>query len=705
MIVSPDRSRVHLVHLPLFPLRDATSSNSAVGYKAPEQARGVNDPAADLYSVAATLHHAVTGFGPQERIAFFYPPARRLNPLVSPQMETILAQELRLSAPQRYARAVDMQADLTAFLATKAAEPEKKSGAVPDPLKLDISEMRKRGRQRSQMQIGIFAAICLVVLLIALFAYIIYPSIKTSGIAGTPTPNVTATASALLSALNSEWQAEAPTYQTKGIGLSDGRYVFDTYPGHASAEINYKKAAAQALLKGDTGTALSDYSLAVTNDKTDAEARIYYEDLQIETQNDPYVTIVLGLPLDSDTEDLSFTRPDLQAAFAFQNQINTQNPSPLPGGVKLRILVANSGSDNVNNSGTDDGDVATVAQFIAKRVQIGNLDHIIGVVGWPTSSESLNAYSALAAAHIPIITQTASSVSLDGVSPYFFRVNPTDAEQGQAQGQLAYHVLNARSALVLRDHNDPYSQSLADAFTTSFTNLGGKVYGNSSDYITEDTTTVEQYRQQIITDAMTHNVDLIFLPALDVDAIRLARAVGEAESFYGATPYLQHLKILGGDGIDTALLLGNGVGPDAALAQTYPQDMQRLYFTAFSSTAENNSAMQSLLNNWTKLYGVVSMSNPHPPLITNDAIMSTDAFGVFEYAMGFVHGPLTGQSLRDALSSLGSDGIKPYQGASGQIAFASNGDPLNKALVLLTVAPGSNGQNEIKLLGLSSQSS
>ena len=47
-------------------------------------------------------------------------------------------------------------------------------------------------------------------------------------------------------------------------------------------------------------SALNSYGQAVTNDKTDAEARIYYEDLQIQQQNDPYFTIVLGLPIDSD---------------------------------------------------------------------------------------------------------------------------------------------------------------------------------------------------------------------------------------------------------------------------------------------------------------------------------------------------------------------------------------------------------------------
>lgn len=705
VIISPDRHRVHLIHLPLFPLKEGSGSSSATGYKAPEQARGIVEPSSDLYSVAATLHHAVTGFDPRERISFFYPPVRRLNPVVSQQMETILAQELRLSAPQRYSRADDMHSDLLTLLARQPPESERRLPmAITDPLQMNIGEIRRQSLRRSRNQMGIFAAVCLLALMVIL-AVSLYPILKSATTLPAPTPNATATMTTLANALKSEWQAEAPLYQKKGIGLSDGRYVFDTSPGHAAAEVSNKEHAAQALLQGNMDAALSLYSVAVTNDKTDAETRIYYEDLQIETQNDPYVTIVLGLPLDNDSANLAITRPDLQAAFAFQNQINTQNPGPLPGGAKLRILIANSGSDNIQNSGSDDGDVAAVAQMIARRIQAGNLDHIVGVVGWPKSRESLNAYAVLTRAHIPMITQTASSVTLDGVSPYFFRVNPTDAAQGKAQGQFAYQTLGARTVLVLRDHNDPYSQSLADAFTATFRQLGGRILGSQADYFTEGQTTVSQFQQIAVQDAIANHVDLIFLPGFDVDGIRLARALGLEESIYGWSTYLAHLRILGGDGLDTGLILGNGIGPDAALAQNHPVDMRRLLFTSFANTSEGGVQMQQFLTNWSKLYGVVSPSNPNPPLPVNTALMVNDALGAFAYAISQVHGPLTGESVRTALVALGHGQIRPYQGVSGQITFGTDGDPLEKAVVLLEVAAGPNGANVIKSLGSSAASS
>ncbi|HXR66844.1 MAG TPA: hypothetical protein VN729_13005, partial [Ktedonobacteraceae bacterium] len=258
VIVSPDRTRVHLIHLPLFPPREPANASSVGSYKAPEQARGAADPASDLYSVAATMHHAVTGFDPRERIAFFYPPVRRLNPLVTQQTETILAQELRLSAPQRYKRPSDMQAELASLLATKLLEPEKKPIVADsrDPLALDMSEIRRRSKQRNTTQLLVACGFCLLILLFASFVYL-FPLLKQSpgSSAAQPTPNATAAMISQISADDAEWQKEAPLYQSKGIGLSDGRYVFDTFPGRSATEVNYKKAAAQAMQKGDIATA------------------------------------------------------------------------------------------------------------------------------------------------------------------------------------------------------------------------------------------------------------------------------------------------------------------------------------------------------------------------------------------------------------------------------------------------------------------
>jgi ABC-type branched-subunit amino acid transport system substrate-binding protein len=601
-------------------------------------------------------------------------------------MEAILVEELHLSAPQRYLNASAMQKDLEKLLASSSGSSLDRRVMLPpvsNSLQMDTSEIRKRSQRRSLSQLSIFAAVALVIVLCAVFLLGVYPLLKAAS-AGvvrsspSPTANPTSTMLARTSALQSEWQTEAVSYKADQVAISDGRYAFDVYAGHPAQELVYKKEAAQAVLNDQLGAAFSDYEKALTLDSTDGEAQIYYEDLKIQTQGDSYITIVLGLPLDSSPADLSFTRSDLQAAFVFQHEVNTANL--LPGGLKLRILIANSGAQDSNAS--------VIAQYVARRVQLGNLDNIVAVVGWPTDGASNAATPALAAVNIPLISQSASGISLNGLSSYFFRVIPDDTTQGALDGQLAYRQLGARSALVLRDPNNASSIALANAFSASFHKLGGVVIDNQADYFTERTTTYQQYEQYAIRDAIDNHVDLIFMPGSDQDAVRLGYALGEVT--HPLTNYPTRIKILGSNSIGTALLLGDGTSDDPAdaqLASSDPLYMESLRFTSFGDVSEWSKVAQgqqpAFFSAWQQAYGSATSSGP---AITSNALVTDDAFGVIVYALKQVKGTLDGENVRDALATIGTDGEPPYQGVSGPLAFASNGNPVNKPLALMEVA-------------------
>ncbi len=86
----------------------------------------------------------------------------------------------------------------------------------------------------------------------------------------------------------------------------------------------------------------------------------------------------------------------------------------------------------------------------------------------------------------------------------------------------------------------------------------------------------------------------------------------------------------------------------------------------------------------------------HAPPLENDTILTYDAVQVIRKAASLVSGPLTGQSVRNALASLGYGKVPAFQGASGSISFDSQGNPRDKALVVLTVE-NVNGQNMIVL--------
>jgi serine/threonine protein kinase len=124
ILISEEGKQAILMHLPLLPPKEVVEKidDTTSAYRAPEQVHGTITPASDLYALAATLYHAVTGADPQERPPAFYPPARRLNPEVSAAMELILARELRLTVTQRYSNPYEMQQDIAALLESYATQ-------------------------------------------------------------------------------------------------------------------------------------------------------------------------------------------------------------------------------------------------------------------------------------------------------------------------------------------------------------------------------------------------------------------------------------------------------------------------------------------------------------------------------------------------------------------------------------------------------
>lgn len=167
ILIDEDKHVASLIHLPLFK-PDTPSNNSgqvSAGYYAPEQVHGELSPATDLYGLAVTMHHMVTGYDPRTRLALFHPPARRLNPTVTPQMEMIIAQQLSLSASQRYAHPSEMQRDLAALIESypaPAGQDTQSKGA--NPLQLSATELQERSRNTLLLNMGVFAAICVLLL-------------------------------------------------------------------------------------------------------------------------------------------------------------------------------------------------------------------------------------------------------------------------------------------------------------------------------------------------------------------------------------------------------------------------------------------------------------------------------------------------------------------------------------------------------------
>jgi len=98
----------------------------SVGYAPPEQYLGKMEPRSDLYSLAATMHHLLTGRDPQLEPPFSFPPLRSLAPQVSLQTERVITSALEKDVEKRPRSAREMR-DL---LPNPTAE---EAGIAPSP--------------------------------------------------------------------------------------------------------------------------------------------------------------------------------------------------------------------------------------------------------------------------------------------------------------------------------------------------------------------------------------------------------------------------------------------------------------------------------------------------------------------------------------------------------------------------------------------
>ncbi|WP_376793554.1 ABC transporter substrate-binding protein [Thermogemmatispora sp.] len=730
IIISNNDGRAHLVDfgiarpdLAMGAARKQTSALGTPGYAPPEQYQGKADPRSDLYALAATMHHLLTNRDPREHPPFVYPPVRSLNPRLSPEVEQLLSRALQNDISRRYQSASEMKQEVDQILEerfgflgatlTTGAHPItrtrpqsgsiNRSRAIPPtatppastvggdpvtPLPPTVLPTRPSGLgpvtspttsqhqrqiwQASQPQRAIqpglpgkrsfngqmlasFLVLLLVLVLIAAIALGAFSGFR-QRLQGTQTQSTpTAASTALPANINGigAFTIKNSQGQSELLGLSDGSVVFDTT--RPSGDAGLKQQAAQSFKADDYATAQSYLAQAIADDSNDAEALIYQENLRVIASGSPYLTLVIGTMLSGPDTDVG--REILQGAYVAQREFNDAGGL---NGLKLRLLIANSGSES---------DYAgTVAQQI---VQAARKDgSIVGVMGWPFSSQTINAVGVLARAQIPMVSGTASSDQLTGLSPYFFRVAPSNQSEASAAARYALETLHARRVAAFYDQGDSYSSSLFRDFRAAFVQGGGEVV-------------VEEHYQRsqtdrlpvLLSDALGKNPDLIYFAGYASDITPLLKYLPTSGPF-------AQLPVLGGD----ALYQPQGYSD-------VRQVFSRLHFTSFAYPDEWSYLGRSLpafFSDYARLYSGNGQHSGYGYTRADfNTILAYDATEtLLEGCRRVLTGGsnqqgLTGSLLRQALATI--SGSKAIQGISGQISFASTGDPVDKAVVVLYV--------------------
>jgi len=104
----------------------------SVGYAPPEQYLGKLEPRSDLYALAATMHHLLTGRDPQLEPPFSFPPVRQLAPDVSVATERVVMRALNKELDKRPASAREML-DLLPRPEAMPAAPDGAAGRYASP--------------------------------------------------------------------------------------------------------------------------------------------------------------------------------------------------------------------------------------------------------------------------------------------------------------------------------------------------------------------------------------------------------------------------------------------------------------------------------------------------------------------------------------------------------------------------------------------
>ncbi len=693
--------------------RKQTSALGTPGYAPPEQYQGNADGRSDLYALAATLHHLLTNRDPRNYPPFTYPAARSLNPKLSPDIERVLNRALTIDVNKRYQTAAAMKSDIDEILARRFATPSDTSSytlgvsgpmrALPPQPGVPVAAASQPRRmppppppqpqyapqRQSQQQAGMYSRppaqkrgggnnymltsfiLLLVVLIIIGAAFFVLPRLRsntgTGSTGGTAVATATPTPPPLPATTNG---IGVSTVNGESIGISDGSYAFDTNRPDGSL----KQQASAKLKAGDSSGAQSLWRAALGQESNDAEALIYLENQRVLASGSPYVTIVVGTMV-TGANAANVGRDDLQGAYVAQKKYNANNGALL-GGVQVRLLIANAGNNATN--------ATTIARQVVEAAKADKT--IVGVMGWPYSGYAQNAISVLSAAHIPMVSQTASSNSLSGISPYFFRVAPSDKSQAKAGASYAHDVLKAKNVAVFEDQADSYSQSLAQSFIQQFTADGGQT--TTVNYTVGDKQSVTNALQQ----ALSSNPapDLLYFAGYSDDVSAILEQLPN-------NPNFPDLQVLGGDA-----LYSLGGYPQSARA-----GFTRLHFTAFAYPDE---------------WGVLGLSAKQPDFFTNYAnafdpdrkhpgygftradynvILSYDAMlALLTASKTALAGGTTAPTpvqVQQALTQI--TGAHAIQGVSGQIAFDANGDPINKAVVVLNVDPQGHIQMDPKIEG------
>jgi branched-chain amino acid transport system substrate-binding protein len=163
-------------------------------------------------------------------------------------------------------------------------------------------------------------------------------------------------------------------------------------------------------------------------------------------------------------------------------------------------------------------------------------DKVVGILGGLTSKVTLAITSLAQNKGIPLLTPTATNVSVTDAGDCIFRACFLDDFQGNVMAKFATATLKAKKAALLYDFSNDYSKGLAQSFKDNFVKYGGQNVAEES-YNANETDFSAQ-----LTKIKNTNPDVLFLP----DYYNTVGLIGKQAKNMGIKAVM-----MGGDGWDS----------------------------------------------------------------------------------------------------------------------------------------------------------
>ncbi|MCI0411242.1 ABC transporter substrate-binding protein [bacterium] len=287
----------------------------------------------------------------------------------------------------------------------------------------------------------------------------------------------------------------------------------------------------------------------------------------------------------------------------------------------------------------DDQGKPEEAQTVVSRLI--NRNRVVAVIGENASSRSLAAAPVCQQAKIPMVSPSSTNPKVTEVGDFIFRVCFIDPFQGKVMAKFAAETLKVKQVAILRDIKNDYSVGLAEVFTQSFEQSGGKIIANES-YSEGDSDFSAQ-----LTSLKQHNPEAIFIPGYYTEVGLIARQARKL----GIT-----VPLLGGDGWESPKLWE--IGGEA---------LNDCYYSNHYSLDDPSPTVQKFVQAYKARYQEV------PDAV---AALSYDAAGILFHAIAKANSAEP-QKIRDALAT-----IRNYSGVTGQITIDEKRNALKPAVVL-----------------------